>query len=179
MFTSAREAERINTEWLKLGLRGVSIFAATGDGGSHFSFGPFSRLREIGLYCCSRVVPNAWSVVGQILNNISCEYNFPTSPAESPFVTGVGGTSWPTDPKKPVGWSGSGSGFSWRFPMPDYQRKAVQGYLAKASSSAGFPPPGKFNATARACELLSAVVGCCLVSLLTFVCVLQILTSPR
>jgi len=145
MFTSGEEAERTSNEFMKLGLRGMSIFAATGDGGSHFSFGPFSRTREI----------------GQILNEISCEYNFPTFPAASPWVTGVGGTSWPVNPKQPVGWSGSGSGFSWRFAMPQYQRKAVQGYLAKASSMSGFPPAGKFNATNRAYPDISALAQGC------------------
>ena len=35
MYTSNEEAQRTSTAFMKLGLRGVSIFAATGDGGAY------------------------------------------------------------------------------------------------------------------------------------------------
>jgi subtilase family serine protease len=41
MYDSAEVVERINAEFLKAAARGVTLLAATGDGGSHFSFGAF------------------------------------------------------------------------------------------------------------------------------------------
>lgn len=41
MFNSQILEDRIDTEFAKLGSKGVTIVAASGDGGSHFSFGPF------------------------------------------------------------------------------------------------------------------------------------------
>ena len=43
MFGSADEQQRINVEFMKLGLRGVTVVAASGDGGSHWAFG---RLKD-------------------------------------------------------------------------------------------------------------------------------------
>ena len=45
MFESADVERRIDVELQKLGLRGVTVTAAAGDGGSHFAFGPFSQVR--------------------------------------------------------------------------------------------------------------------------------------
>ena len=41
MFSSEKEEQRIDAEFQKLGLRGVTITAAAGDGGSHWSFDTF------------------------------------------------------------------------------------------------------------------------------------------
>ena len=46
MFESADVERRIDVELQKLGLRGVTVTAAAGDGGSHFAFGPFSQVRR-------------------------------------------------------------------------------------------------------------------------------------
>jgi subtilase family serine protease len=43
MFQSQQQEYSIDIEFMKLGLRGVTITAASGDGGSHFAFGPFNR----------------------------------------------------------------------------------------------------------------------------------------
>eukprot|EP00128_Syssomonas_multiformis_P001382 Colp12_sorted_trinity150504_noHs@16960 len=130
MYESGESAERINVEFMKAGLRGTTILAATGDGGSHFSFGLFNSL----------------SSTGRLLNKISCQYQLPTFPAASPYVLAVGGTQWSQGPNDPVGWTASGGGFSWRFSMPEYQKAAVQKYLA----SNPLPPASSFNASMRA-----------------------------
>jgi len=141
MYDSSTQADRMNNELMKLGMRGVTILVATGDGGSHFSFEPFA--------------PGG---IGDELNVISCQYNFPTFPAASPWVTGVGGIDLQGDPKgTPVAWEGSGSGFSWRFPRPPYQAAVVADYLMKYGNSSGFPSKGSFNATNRAYPDVSAV----------------------
>ncbi len=110
MFTSKNQVDLINTEFQKLGARGVTILAAsgetmssnylslsmsdilpllscTGDGGSHFAFGSYPP-----------------DDLGTLLNQISCKLNFPTFPASSPYVLAVGGTAWPDDSHKPVYW---------------------------------------------------------------------------
>ena len=42
MFPNADVVNRINIELQKLGIRGVTVLAASGDGGSHFSFQKYS-----------------------------------------------------------------------------------------------------------------------------------------
>ena len=52
MFMSKDQVNRINAAFKVLGARGTSVFGSSGDGGSHFSFGPFSGGGELG----SRIV---------------------------------------------------------------------------------------------------------------------------
>lgn len=69
MFDSKDLVDRIETEFKKLGLRGVTILAASGDGGSHWAFGRFED--DLG--------------VGSALNEIICgEMNMPVFPTSSP-----------------------------------------------------------------------------------------------
>ena len=58
-YLSQTQTERISRGLQILGARGVSVFGSSGDGGSHFSFGPFNDAREIGV----------------VLNEISCQVN--------------------------------------------------------------------------------------------------------
>lgn len=133
MYPDSAQMDRINVELMKLGTRGVTVLSATGDGGSHFSFARFPTK----------------DTIGQLLNKASCLYNLPTYPSESPYVLGVGGTDWSRGgPTKPVAWVASGSGFSWRYPVPEYQKTAVAQYLLKQATK--LPPASSFNATNRA-----------------------------
>eukprot|EP01028_Stygiella_incarcerata_P011034 TRINITY_DN603_c0_g8_i1.p1 TRINITY_DN603_c0_g8~~TRINITY_DN603_c0_g8_i1.p1 ORF type:complete len:578 (+),score=153.38 TRINITY_DN603_c0_g8_i1:184-1917(+) len=142
MFGSSWEVDRMNVEFMKLGLRGVTLLAASGDGGSHFSFVPFDE----------------GSAMGQALNKISCAYQMPTFPGESPYVLAVGGTTWEgASPKEPVHWPSGGAGFSWRFPMPDYQKDIVNAYLKSESDLGRLPPKESFNASNRAYPDVSAL----------------------
>lgn len=77
MFTGTDQLTRSSVEFMKLGARGVTAFAASGDGGSHFSFQKFPS-----------------DPIGSALNKIGCAVNFPTYPASDPYVTGVGGTQY-------------------------------------------------------------------------------------
>jgi len=113
---------------------GTTITAAAGDGGSHFSFEFF---------------PN--DQIGRVLNKISCQYNFDTFPASSPYVLAVGGTQWNGgSPTAPIAWHSGGSGFAWSFPQPEYQAQEVSAYLAANNGTSGFPKPGSFNVKGRA-----------------------------
>lgn len=77
MFTGTDQLTRSSVEFMKLGARGVTAFAASGDGGSHFSFQKFPS-----------------DPIGNALNQVGCAVNFPTYPASDPYVTGVGGTQY-------------------------------------------------------------------------------------
>jgi len=43
MYKNKDVVDRVNQELMKLGLMGVTILAASGDGGSHFSFNNYSN----------------------------------------------------------------------------------------------------------------------------------------
>eukprot|EP01116_Phalansterium_solitarium_P011273 TRINITY_DN26903_c0_g1_i1.p1 TRINITY_DN26903_c0_g1~~TRINITY_DN26903_c0_g1_i1.p1 ORF type:complete len:574 (-),score=185.27 TRINITY_DN26903_c0_g1_i1:128-1849(-) len=144
MFMSDAQQARIEIEFAKLGARGVTLLGASGDGGSHWSFMPFDSLSE-------------W---GRKLNKVGCAYNWPTYPASSQYVLAVGGTSWDgTSPQAPVGWSGSGSGFSWVVPQPSWQQATVSAYLSAAKTLPNFPAPSSFNASGRAYPDVSALAS--------------------
>jgi len=139
MYQSTEQVAAINTALMVVGLRGTTVFGSSGDGGSHWSFGPFHGIGKI---------PN-------VLNQIGCEYQFPIFPSPSPYMTSVGGTEWKgLDPSKPVMWAGSGGGFSWQFPQPAHQQASVKHYLA---TTAELPAASSFNASGRAYPDISAV----------------------
>jgi len=134
MFVDEEQIERINLEFQKLGARGVTLVAASGDGGSHFSFQPFD---DFG--------------VGGELNKASCFYNLPTYPASSPYVIGVGGTTWDSSDTDgasfatPTSWSGSGGGFSMQFEAADFQKTALENYFKAANGK--LPGSDQYNTT--------------------------------
>lgn len=138
MFLSQDQVNRINTAFQILGTRGVSVFMASGDGGSHFSFEEFDDS----------------SSIGRTLNKISCEYQMPVAPTNSPYIIGVGGEKWGfRGSDYPAAWYGSGSGFSWQFEQPEHQKATVQAYLLKD----GIPPAASFNAKGAAYPDMAAV----------------------
>ena len=127
---------RVDTEIAKLGLRGVTVVAASGDNG------PFSH-----------GIPNpyaSWSGADE-----PCAFS-PSFPASMPHVTSVGGTNGGKDPFKPERAAAvdlgskisSGGGFSSIFPQPEWQKAAVERYLKLYSYD--LPPESFFNASNRA-----------------------------
>lgn len=148
MYLSTKQAARIDAGLQILGVRGVSIFAASGDGGSHFSFEKFK--------------PLIWhdadaQQFADDLNEISCRFQLPTYPASSPYVVAVGGTEWADDSgKNPVACPFAGAGFSWEFAAPTHQRSAVTSYLA---SAAGLPASESFNSSGRAYPDIAAIAA--------------------
>ena len=146
MFSSEKEEQRIDAEFQKLGLRGVTITAAAGDGGSHWSFSRFDDGSEL----------------GSALNNIVCSsMNMPTYPASSPYVLAVGRWQWSpySDYNRddcsswtPCGWNRGGCGFSWRHAAPAYQAKTTPAAIALGQQLAPsiFPTNNTYNASGRA-----------------------------
>jgi tripeptidyl-peptidase-1 len=147
MFLSEKQVDRISAGFKILGARGVSVFASSGDGGSHFSFKPFESSSNIAF----------------VLNEVSCRFNMPVFPTASPYVISVGGTDWgksldQLNPKKPEAWPGSGGGFSWQFARPDHQQKVVSDYLNTHKGQNSFPIPNTaFDSLGRAYPDISAV----------------------
>jgi tripeptidyl-peptidase I len=113
IFLSNREIASFNTEAMKLGLRGVTIIAASGDDG----------------------------VAGYLFRSqfsiIECGY-FANFPASSPYVTAVGGTMFGLSTGKPeITCSAaqgsqitSGGGFSNSISAPSFQQTAINRYFS-------------------------------------------------
>jgi len=139
MYLSDAQVEAISAGFQMLGLRGVTVFGSSGDGGSHWSFEPFP----------------SGSAIGRALNEVGCRFQFPVFPTGSPYVTSVGGTVWADgDPSRPVAWSGSGGGFAWQFRRAPHQEAAVAAYL---QGTANLPPASSFNSSNRAYPDISAI----------------------
>jgi tripeptidyl-peptidase-1 len=93
-----------NTEFMKAGARGVTVFFASGDQG-------------------------VWGRSGTTGNIFH-----PDFPAASPYVTAVGGTDFSTKSTigEETSWDASGGGFSNTFEIPSYQSEAVATYKSTA-----------------------------------------------
>ena len=143
MFDSESLEQRIDSEFQKLGLRGVTITAAAGDGASHFAFGPFS------------------GGIGDDLDTIICsEMNMPVYPTASPYVLSVGGTQWSSDDiygptcsaSAPCGWSDTGCGTAWQHAKPSYQNQTTPAaiLLGEKVAPKTMAVKGTYNASGRA-----------------------------
>merc|ERR1719354_807016 len=133
-FTTKDVEDRINLEFMKLGLRKVTILGASGDGGAHFSFQKFPRTQQI----------------GRDLNDVCCDYTFTTFPAESPYVVSVGGTEWlKTNSSDPYTWPAGGGAFSWGYEAQDFQKEVAKDYISQNSDNPIFPPSTAFPAKGR------------------------------
>lgn len=122
--------QSINVQFMKAGVRGVSIIVASGDSGVCAFEG------------CGYGAKKRYHAV---------------FPASSPYVTSVGGTSFAKagvigDEKV---WASSGGGFSDAFSAGDFQSEAVAAYKATAASS--LPAAKLWNATGRGYPDVSAL----------------------
>jgi subtilase family serine protease len=155
--TSQQYVQRTNTEWQKIGARGITLLASSGDQGAPGDANP---------NCLNSAEP------------ISTIF-----PGASPWVTSVGATMFqppsstarlqsdaappicsqfdcadPTWPEVacsfPDALITSGGGFSDYSPMPSWQSKEVGAYL---SSAIGLPDKSYFNSTNRGFPDISAL----------------------
>ncbi|KAI4872239.1 hypothetical protein NFI96_034397 [Prochilodus magdalenae] len=118
---------RINNEFMKAGVRGISMLFASGDSGAG----------------CRHLTKQ---------ENVFR----PSFPASSPYVTTVGGTSFKNPFKVTYEVTDyiSGGGFSNVFAMPDYQVSAVNAYLKSKQS---LPPASYYNISGRAYPDMAAL----------------------
>lgn len=107
-----------------MGLRGVSILEASGDGGKS----PEEPTSNLLATSRSANISNLQGVGAPCrANDGSDRVEFtPQFPASCPYITAVGGTQG-FDPE--VAWGGSGSGFSNYFGRAWYQKDAIEKYL--------------------------------------------------
>lgn len=154
--TSAQYVSRVNNEYLKIALRGVTITAASGDAGAP------GRTNEE----CSDTRP---------IN--------PVFPGSSPYVLSVGATFVSVDNSTRnytsplclndgcitstveksirfdrIGWTAGGGFDLYHHETPLWQRDAVRGYL---SSGVTLPPDANFNRYGRAYPDVSAIGHSC------------------
>jgi tripeptidyl-peptidase-1 len=122
------DVQRFNTEMCKLGLKGQTLFVASGDDGVA-NFQARSNPAECGFT--------------------------PSFPATSPYVVTVGATQGPEAGSPEItctsatgGLITSGGGFSGYVKRPDWQDAAVNGYLNNAANKV--PPRSKFSSQGRA-----------------------------
>lgn len=152
---SSRYVARVNTEFQKIGLRGVSLFVASGDSGANG--------REDG-ECNDKVLhssfpgssPYVTTVGATMLSEPKFELENPP-PACSAQGKGVacasGGVEVAVSREKAM--FTSGGGFSTYSPMPAYQKAAVTSYLQEEASN--LPPSSFFNRSHRAFPDLAAM----------------------
>jgi tripeptidyl-peptidase-1 len=144
---SSQYVARVNTEFQKIGLRGVSLMAASGDSGANG--------RTDG-ECTGTVLHSSFpgsspyiTAVGatQLQNPI---YDLPSTPAActalnaSSMKCASGGTEVAVSSQ--VAGFTSGGGFSTYTPMPSYQKDAVTAYF---NSGVTMPPLTYFNGKNR------------------------------
>jgi tripeptidyl-peptidase-1 len=128
------DVDRFNTEMCKLGLKGLTLFSASGDDG----------------------------VANFQARNDPSECGFtPSFPATSPYATTIGATQGPEVGNKEVvcssetgGLITSGGGFSTYVKRPDWQDAAVGAYLKNGPN---LPPRSKFSSQGRAYPDLAAM----------------------
>jgi len=137
---------RTNTEFQKIGLRGTSLFAASGDSGANG--------RTDG-ECTGTALHASFPGSSPYITTVGAtqfskpEYNLDITPTActalgSGYKCASGGTEVAVS--QPVAGFTSGGGFSTYTPMPAYQQSAVQGYL---KSGVTLPPSTYFNSSNR------------------------------
>jgi len=139
---------RVNTEFQKIGLRGVSLFVASGDSGAN---------GRSDSECTDKVLhasfpgssPYVTAVGATMLKNP--EFNLPSQPtACTSQGSGYSCASGGTEVSVSVAEAGftSGGGFSTYTAMPSYQKAAVKAYLTEEATE--LPPTTYFNKSNRA-----------------------------
>jgi len=117
--------QQLDTEFQKIGLRGISVLIASGDDGSGCESLNDKELCDCVLY--------------------------PSYPGSSPYVTAIGATKFLTGNSGPEGAVtafGSGGGFFTDDTQPSYQSAAVTQYLGQSGLT--LPPACSYNPANRA-----------------------------
>ncbi|CAE8595273.1 unnamed protein product [Polarella glacialis] len=152
---SQQYVARTNTEFQKIGLRGVSLFVASGDSGANGRTDPT---------CTDGVLhssfpgssPYVTTVGATMLQNPKFELANPPPACSSQGARAKcasGGTEVAVSSAE-AGFT-SGGGFSTYTKMPSYQKAAVSEYLSSMASK--LPPATYFNSSNRAYPDLSAM----------------------
>ena len=154
--TAADFVQRVNTQWMKIGLRGVSIFISSGDSGCHTRSDELCQAPTL-LADYPSSSPYITSVGATQVQN---DTFFPTTVApvcrareEGNYSCISGGTEVAVDVQR--SYFTSGGGFSNISVSMPYQFQAVGAYLAQ--TDVPLPPANMFNHKGRAYPDVSAV----------------------
>jgi len=151
---SEQFVQRVNTEFQKIGLRGVSLFVASGDSGANGrSDGTCTDKKLHASFPGSS--PYVTAVGATMLSKPEFNLKKPP-PACSAQGAGFQCASGGTEVAVSVDGAGftSGGGFSTYTPMPSYQKTVVDGYL---KSGVKLPPQSYYNNTHRAYPDIAAM----------------------
>jgi tripeptidyl-peptidase-1 len=145
---SKQYVDRVNTEFMKIGLRGVSLFVASGDSGANGRSDPVCSDKKL-----HASFPGASPYVTSVgaTQLVNPEFNIKNPPKActsqgSGYACASGGTEVAVSTQD-AGFT-SGGGFSTYATMPKYQQEAVNAYLKEEAGS--LPPSSYFNSTHRA-----------------------------
>jgi tripeptidyl-peptidase-1 len=162
---SEQFVQRVNTEFQKIGLRGVSIFVASGDSGANGrSDGTCTDKKLHASFPGSS--PYVTAVGATMLSNPEFKLKNPPAACSAQgagFECASGGTEVAVSVNE-AGFT-SGGGFSTYAPMPAYQKKAVAEYL---SSGVKLPPSTYYNNTHRGYPDIAAMGNNFLIYMQTF-----------
>jgi len=136
---------RVNTEFQKIGLRGVSLFVASGDSGANGRSDGMCTGRKLHA-SFPAASPYVTAVGATMLQDPKFDLKSPPPACKSMsgFACASGGTEVSVSSQQ-AGFT-SGGGFSTYTPMPAYQKDAVEAYL---SSEKSLPPASYFNRNNR------------------------------
>lgn len=151
---SEQYVKRVNTEFQKIGLRGVSLFVASGDSGANgrSDSGCTDKVLHASFPASS---PYVTAVGATMLKDPKFALKGPPPPCSSQgkqFACASGGTEVAVSAQE-AGFT-SGGGFSTYAEMPSYQKAAVESYL---SSGTALPPSSYFKRGNRAYPDVSAM----------------------
>lgn len=147
---SERYVHRVNAEFQKIGLRGITILSASGDSGAHGRTDSQCEKPEL-----RPDFPGSSPYVVSVGGTQVVEQRVATQWSE-PFCTAMECVEGGVEQAVSVAIAGfaSGGGFSTIEPRPDWQQRVVTGYLASAVE---LPPASYFNASGRAYPDVAAV----------------------
>merc|ERR1719265_1961293 len=151
---SEQYVARVNAEFQKIGLRGVSLFVASGDSGANGRSDPTCTDTKLHSSFPGSS-PYVTTVGATMLENAKFDLKSPPkacSALGAGFQCASGGTEVAVSAQQ-AGFT-SGGGFSTYAPMPAYQKTVVDAYL---KSGVKLPPPTYYNNTHRAYPDIAAM----------------------
>jgi len=151
--------ERVNAEFQKIALRGLTILVASGDSGANGRTDPT---------CTLPYLKPDYPAACPYITSVGATQLVDTTPLKNgpPMCTGqgyscvAGGTE--ESVSYPIAGFASGGGFSNYATQPSYQTTAVEGYLAMGDK-VKLPPASYFNASNRGYPDVAAIGTACLI----------------
>lgn len=141
---SEQYVKRVNTEFQKIGLRGVSLIVASGDSGANGRSDPMCSDQKLHA-SFPAASPYVTAVGATMLKNPETNLKNPPPVCTSgQFQCASGGTEVAVSVTQ-AGFT-SGGGFSTYGAQPAYQKEAVAGYL---KSEKNLPPKSYYNSSNR------------------------------